>query len=495
MSIEEALEAVPGPDPAANLRAGFLAEAGRPAIFEKLRATDAEIARLQAERVRLLGRLGEEALMQAELEIARHPGDDPDRWERLQWRSAAMELAASANLGAESAARQLGEAWTLTQKCEVTLQALEDGDISFGHAQAIGREIADLDPLAAIHAQTTLLPHAQKLSVGLFTRKARRLLDRGDPDRLADRRQRAYADRHVRVEGARDGMAWLSAYLDAADAAVLAAGLHNAAEDARAAGDSRTRRQLEADLLVDVLGSGQITVGMGHGEPASVRDRAPVSVEVLIPAATMAGGDAAPGLIPGVGMIDPGAARALVARAPTLRRILTDPIASAIVDFDRKTYRVPAELKRVILRRDVHCRAPGCSRPIVEIDHTTGFARGGVTSRANLAGLCRNHHHLKHEAGWALAQHADGVLDWRGPTGRHYRTEPDLVLPAEPPPDEWEPAPFDLPDDERQGDPGDERDDGPGDEREGGTRDAQEGDERVGDAQEGDANEGDAGAD
>ncbi|MFC4243886.1 DUF222 domain-containing protein [Gryllotalpicola reticulitermitis] len=446
MSISEMRELFPGPDPVANARAGFLAEAGRPGILERLRETDAEIARLQAERIRLLGRLGEEALMQAELDAARNPDDDPDRWVRLQWRSAAMELAAAAKLGAESATRQLAEAWTLTEKCEPTLQVLEAGEISFGHAQTIAREVADLDAFAALDAQEILLPQAQKFSVGLFARKARQLLDRGDPDKLADRHRRAFADRHLKVEGARDGMAWLTAYLDAADAAVIASGLHNAAEDARAAGDARTRRQVEADLFVDVLAAGQITIGHVAGATRSVRDRAPISVEVLIPAATLAGDDAAPALIPGIGMIDPRRARELVARAPSLRRILTDPLASTVLDFDRRTYRVPAELKRVIMRRDLHCRAPGCTRPIIEIDHTVGFARGGTTSRGNLAGLCRNHHHLKHEAGWSLVQHADGVLEWTSPTKRHYLTEPGLVLPAEPPPDEWDPAPFDLPD-------------------------------------------------
>lgn len=242
-------------------------------------------------------------------------------------------------------------------------------------------------------------------------------------------------------------MAHLEAYLDAADAAVLKTGLENAAAEARSLGDSRTASQLEADLLVELLGEGRITVGGGDtAVTATLISRAAVTVEVLIPAATLAGGDEACAEIAGVGAIDPARARELVARAPSLKRILTDPITSTVIDFDRKSYRIPAELKRIIQRRDGHCRAPGCSAPIsrTEIDHSIGYARGGPTALWNLACLCDNHHHLKHEAGWSLKQYAGGVLEWRSPSRRNYRTYPDN--PFNGPPGITEIAPFDLPD-------------------------------------------------
>jgi hypothetical protein len=295
-------------------------------------------------------------------------------------------LAASANISSDAAQRQLAEAWILTQKCEVSLQALEAGEITFGHAQAIAREVADLDALAAGAAQEALLPYARRLAVTLFAKKAREVLDAKDPERLHDRYQRAYATRNVSVDGARNGMATFTAYIDAGDAAVLRSGLANAAREAKQLGDDRTHRQLEADFFVELLMDSEVIVAHPEVDPApdaakgagitttskTIRDLAPVTVELLVPAVTAAGGDAAPGKVPGVGMIDPAKARELIARAPSLRRILTHPITSAIVDFDRKTYRVPAELKRMILLRDEHCRAPNCPRPGKELDHTTG---------------------------------------------------------------------------------------------------------------------------
>jgi hypothetical protein len=296
----------------------------------------------------------------------------------------------------------------------------------------------------------------------LFAAKAREVLDVSDPERVHDRYRRAFARRNVSVEPARDGMATLTAYVDAGDAAVIRTGLANAAREAKQLGDARTGRQLEADFLVELAMEGEVVVhepGTDEVDADGVRarrvklsDKAPITIEVLAPAATAAGGDEAPGKIPGVGMIDPVTARELIVRAPSLRRILTDPITSAILDFDRATYRVPAELKRMIRLRDEHCRAPNCPRPGGDLDHSIDYARGGRTSCDNLAGLCENHHYVKHEAGWGLAQYADGVLGWTSPSGRHYRTRPDVIMPTPPPKDLWDDwddyadsAPFDAP--------------------------------------------------
>jgi len=285
------------------------------------------------------------------------------------------------------------------------------------------------------------------------------------------RHARAFAKRRVDLTAARDGMAHLDAYLDAADAAVLKTGLVNAAAEARACGDSRTAAQLQADLLVDLLSEGTVTIGAapspdaaagtGAASTGTLVSRAPIAVEVLLPAAVLAGDNEDAAEIAGLGVIDAEKARQLVARAPSLKRILIDPISSAIIDFDRKSYRVPAELKRIIQRRDGHCRAPGCTLPIsaTEVDHSHAYARGGTTSLWNLACLCTNQHHLKHEAGWGLKQYVGGILEWRGPSGRRYTTHPEIAVTGPPgqPVDPWappepapEPAPFDLPDDEEE---------------------------------------------
>ncbi|WP_162138921.1 HNH endonuclease signature motif containing protein [Gryllotalpicola ginsengisoli] len=430
--------------------------------LRRVQALDAQIAQLQAQRQIELWHVGDDALEKARIdaEDALATGADvsEQRCRELRWRAAAMEVAAATRVSPRTAAAQLGGAWELIEHCEVALAALQSGEISLGHAQAIVRETSDLDDAAREAVQREAMPWARKLSVGQFQHRLRLIADTVQSQPLPDRHERAVAARHVRVEGARDGMAWLTAYLDATDAAVIATGMRNAAHEAQAHGDTRTLRQLEADVLVEVLAHGTVTIGAvtggagagtaenadegaapviaagGSATCATIAARAPISVSVLIPAATLAGGDA-PASISGIGMIDPVKARELVARAPSLRRILTDPITGAIVDFDRKTYRVPAELKRIVQLRDRHCRAPGCNVPAeqCEVDHTIAYARGGPTRLGNLACLCANHHHVKHEAGWGLMQYAGGILEWISPTGRHYRTEPEIPIAPSPP--------------------------------------------------------------
>ncbi|MFC4242594.1 DUF222 domain-containing protein [Gryllotalpicola reticulitermitis] len=444
---------------AAALGAGWQADE-----LERICAGRREIARLEAQEVRMLAGL----LLEAEGSAAEDCVDAGDpaevtRLHDLKVRSIATELAASLTCSLRAAEQRLGEAWTLVNELFDTLSALEAGEISRAHAHEIVAETAHLSSGRRV-AEGELLPWAKELAVSPFRRKAKQVLETLETESLRKRHERALAKRRLTFSAGRDGMAHLDAYIGAADAARLQTGFENAAREARAAGDVRTVAQLEADFAVELLLNGQITIGKvadaeAAPSPVTVKERAPVTVDVLIPASTLAGHDGEPALIPSFGVIDPSRARELVATAPSLRRILTDPINGAILDFDRKSYRVPAQLKRVIRLRDGHCRAPGCSAPLsnCEIDHSNAYARGGTTALGNLAHLCANHHHLKHEAGWSLTHYLDGVLEWRAPSGRAYRTHPDVNVPAPPrertdswaPPEgepEW--SPFDLDEDD-----------------------------------------------
>jgi len=450
-------------DPDAENSAPVLGAAWQSEQIGRVCAGRREIAAIEAREIRMLaamlldaeGSAGEDSLDEG------RPGA-VTRLHDLKVRSLATELAASLKISVRSAEQRLGEAWTLANELFDTLAALEAGRVSRAHAHEIVSETAHLTG-GRREAEHALLPWAEQLGVPQFRRKARQVLETLESESLAKRHERAFAARHVELTPARDGMAHLDACLELTTAARIKAGLENAAQEAREAGDVRSAAQLEADFVAELLLEGRITIGRCEpGAPgaapasvAPVKHRAPVTVDVLIPAETLAGKDEQGAVIPGLGAVDPTCARELVALAPSLRRILTDPITGAILDFDRKTYRVPAELKRVLRLRDGHCRAPGCSAPLgrCELDHTRAHARGGGTALGNLAHLCANHHHVKHEAGWSLRQYVDGVLEWRGPSGRVYRTYPEVAVPRPtgPPPDPWnppdddpEPPPFEV---------------------------------------------------
>ena len=53
---------------------------------------------------------------------------------------------------------------------------------------------------------------------------------------------------------------------------------------------------------------------------------------------------------------------------------------------------IPARLARAIRLRDLHCRWPGCTRPVDQLHHLVPVSEGGLTEAANLAGVCRGHH-------------------------------------------------------------------------------------------------------
>lgn len=440
---------------ASELAATWLAEQ-----LDRVHDGRREIARIEAAEIRMLaamlldaeGSAGEESIEAGDLAAVTRRHD-------LKVRSLATELAATLHISLQAAEQRLGEAWTLSNELFDTLAALEAGEISRAHAHEIIVETAHLTR-GRRGAERELLPWAKRLTVSAFRRKAKQVLETLETESLRKRHERAFAKRKIEITPARDGMAHLDAYIELSDAARLKAGLENAAQEARSAGDPRTAAQLEADFAVELLLEGRISIGRfdatgadADGAAVSVKRHAAVTVDVLIPVATLAGTDGEGAVIPGLGVIDPARARELVALAPSLRRILTDQVTGAVLDFDRTTYRVPAELKRVLRLRDGHCRAPGCSAPLkyCELDHSDAHARGGGTSLWNLAHFCANHHHLKHEAGWSLKQYLGGVLEWRAPSGRVYRTHPELAVPGpRAARDPWaiagagEPAPFDA---------------------------------------------------
>src|SRR5690606_28091243 len=114
---------------------------------------------------------------------------------------------------------------------------------------------------------------------------------------------------------------------------------------------------------------------------------------------SLLGQEEAPSELHGYGAIDHETARKLTAKAPSLIRVLVDPITKIQLDYGRSRYRVTAELRQQLLDRDRQCRFPGCGMNAerCDIDHTIAWEHGGSTSPGNLAHLCRKHHTLRSE--------------------------------------------------------------------------------------------------
>jgi len=388
------------------------------------------------------------------------------RRHQLARRAFVADVATTLRLSEREADHLVETAQTLTSSGAATLGELCRGRFSARHATAMADVLADLpDAQARAAVQAEALPRAATATPAQFRAHLRRARDRAHPEPFTVRHARAAARRGVFVDPAADGMAWLSAYLPATTAHAAHDRLTAAARTAREAGDPRTLAQLRADAYAALLLAGaapsadtsdEARPGAGPaGEPAGEPVAGPVPdladharriaprVQITVPVMTLLGrSDDAPELT-GHGAIDPEVAAFLTAGAPSLRRLLVDPVSGELLSSDPGTYTVPAALRTYLEARDGTCRFPGCTRVAArcDVDHTVAWADGGRTTADNLAHLCRHHHVLKHETRWRTRQEPDGTLVWTSPTGRVTRdpvADPvDLtgreLLPPEPP--------------------------------------------------------------
>ncbi|MFD6134371.1 DUF222 domain-containing protein, partial [Isoptericola sp. NPDC060257] len=388
----------------------------------------------------------------------------------LARRAFVADVAATLHVSERQADHLLDTAQTLTSSGSATLVELCRGRIGARHATAMADVLADLpDAQARAAVQAEALPRAATATPAQFRAHLRRARDRAHPEPFTLRHARAAAKRGVFVDPAADGMAWLSAYLPATTAHAVHDRLTTAARTACDAGDPRTLSQLRADAYAALLlsgadtsdetrpGAGELTVGPVPDLADHARRIVP-RVQVTVPVMALLGRSDDAAELTGHGAIDPEVAAFLTARAPSLRRLLVDPVSGELLTTDPGTYAVPAALRRYLEARDGTCRFPGCTRPAprCDVDHTVAWADGGRTTADNLAHLCRRHHVMKHETRWTAAQEPDGTLVWTSPTGRVSRdpvadpldltgrelvpTEaPDAPGPANRPPDPGDP--------------------------------------------------------
>jgi len=117
----------------------------------------------------------------------------------------------------------------------------------------------------------------------------------------------------------------------------------------------------------------------------------------------------------------------------TVRRIACDATIAIAVDddvghtmYEGRARREPtAAQRREVMRRDRHCRFPGCTNvTITNTHHVVPWKPGGSTDLENLALLCLHHHHVVHSTGWEMTGNANEELSFVGPKGRVMTTRP-----------------------------------------------------------------------
>lgn len=304
---------------------------------------------------------------------------------------------------------------------------------------------------------------------GAVARWASRL----DPAAVVGQRRRAESERCVTLRPAPDTMTYLTALLPVADGVAVYAALTRAADSATAAGTTRTRGQLMADMLCEsVLAAA--TAGPGAAAPGGERadcgamrpapatgtgpaaahtsdvdEPAGVSVTEIrgAPAGTgvvinllmterqlFGTGEVSEGevFMEGYGLVDADLARQMAALTPAdrvwLRRIYAHPTSGELVALDSRRRRFPTGVQQLIRLRDQYCRTPWCGAPIRQADHARSHARGGGTSLSNGQGKCQACNLAKEAPGWSTESVDEGGGRHRvvttTPTGQQYTTGP-----------------------------------------------------------------------
>lgn len=368
---------------------------------------------------------------------------------------AAAECATILQIPHGTAQRLMFEAGLLTDTHTATLEALQDGSLSYRHAQVVLDQCDSVPAAELPEFEANLLKAAEGRTSAQFAVKARWLRETKYPQTIPLKHQSAFEKRRVTLDREEDGMSCLSAHLRAAEAQQIYTALSTAARGEQSDGDPRTADQLRADILAQLLmgglgraGSRSEETDAGEDADESSVDRSTVlpraEIMVLINAETLFSANDDPAELHGYGPISAEAARRLARTATRWTGLVQDPDTGEILGVGRRR-KVPAGLARWLRARDGTCRFPGCrvSTAVTEIDHTTDWADGGPTDHANLANLCRRHHRFKTLGFWKARQPEPGVMEWTSPSGRVYRTEPFLELaPPRPAPDRlWETMP------------------------------------------------------
>ncbi|WP_043419770.1 HNH endonuclease signature motif containing protein [Arthrobacter globiformis] len=426
--------------------------------------------------------------------------------------SVTAEVACALTVSEGAAARFLEESARLSTDLPLTLAALGAGTLSWQHGRIMCDETEGLSPEAAAALEAHFLdpdaPNpargcaAGELTPARFRAKARYWRERHHPVSIEKRHHKCVTDRRLEYAPDRDGMAWLSAYLPADQAAGIWDRATAAARALQGPTEPRTLTQLRVDAFASWLLGPAPGVGGAAGDrvagtfpedaalrgkplstvppPADIRPAgfepagaagavltgaadavsgAPglagdvpsprAQVLVTVPVFSLLGQTQEPAVLDGYGPIPPSMARRLVADGGTsFLRVLTDPRDGAPLEIGHTSYRLTKPMRHWLRLRDAHCTFPNCNNHSLDndADHILAWANGGTTGITNLGQPCPKHHRLKHTSAWRpVGATRESPPGWISPSGRCYASEQQDWEPPhwpEPPPgQEWQGLP------------------------------------------------------
>jgi len=120
----------------------------------------------------------------------------------------------------------------------------------------------------------------------------------------------------------------------------------------------------------------------------------------------------------------------------TVQRIACDATVVVAVDdslghtmYEGRARRFPSGAqRREVIRRDRHCRFPGCANAtFAAVHHIVPWKLGGGTDLDNLVLLCKKHHGVVHRNGWSMTGNPNEELRIENPKGRVMASRPSVL--------------------------------------------------------------------
>ena len=231
------------------------------ACLEGLEVTARMEAMLAARKVRFAAGF-------ATITRAMSPPDEQPHQRLAREMGVVAEVACALTVSERSASSLLAQSHELTTTLPLTQAALEQGSMSFQHARVMVDEAASLNPAGAAALEAHFLdpeaPNPATCPVGnmvpaRFRHKVRTWRERHHPESIEKRHAKSFLDRRLEYAPDRDGMAWLSAYLPADQAAGIWNGITATARALQSRTEGRTLTQLRADVAAKVLLSAGFT--------------------------------------------------------------------------------------------------------------------------------------------------------------------------------------------------------------------------------------------
>jgi hypothetical protein len=345
-------------------------------------------------------------------------------------RGVAAELALALRVSPARATRQLSVDRAVVTDMPYAFAAMRGGKLSGWRATLLARETACLSAEDRRRIDAELCADVERLeSFGdrRLAAEARRLAAKLDPRSVVARARRAESERTVTIRPAPDTMCYLTALLPVAAGVGAYAALVAAADQARGAGDPRSRGQVMADALTGRIRQGD---ALHPGVPA-------VTLGLVMTDQTFFGVSDDAAEVEGYGPIPGELARDLLERATEahevtwLRRLFASPTTGELVNLDDRPREFRKSLIRLIRMRDRFCRTPWCDAPIRHTDHVRPKRHGGAGTSHNGQGLCEACNYAKEALGWkARPRPGPGghVVDVTTPTGHRYSSRPPALV-------------------------------------------------------------------